>query len=146
MDPDSSSEDDSSSVVHQAEREFLYEEEQIFEESKEETRINEREKIAKRVYPFNYNPQFAPNFTDDIWTVLRGFRNGFIYGMKIRLPHAFVMTLLFNRKEFGLTLHFIFIHCLFCSFFFRFCKAISLRKRCKSVKKTKNMVVVCLIA
>eukprot|EP01084_Bolivina_argentea_P107763 192647_1 len=38
-----------------------------------------------------------PTFSDDVLSVMRGFRNGFIYGIRIRLPHAFVMTLLFNR-------------------------------------------------
>jgi len=29
-------------------------------------------------------------------SIIRGFRNGVIYGFKIRLPHAFVMTMLFR--------------------------------------------------
>ena len=29
--------------------------------------------------------------------VIHGFCNGAVYGAKIRFPHAFVMTLLFNR-------------------------------------------------
>ncbi len=29
--------------------------------------------------------------------VIKGFRNGFVYGCKVRAPHALVMTLLFNR-------------------------------------------------
>ena len=41
MDPDSSSEDESSSIANATEREFLYEEEQIFEESKEDAPIPE---------------------------------------------------------------------------------------------------------
>jgi len=41
MDPDSSSEEDSSSIASVTEREFLYEEEQIFEESKEDAPIPE---------------------------------------------------------------------------------------------------------
>ena len=41
MDPDSSSEDESSSIASVTEREFLYEEEQIFEESKEDVPIPE---------------------------------------------------------------------------------------------------------
>jgi peroxisomal membrane protein 4 len=32
-------------------------------------------------------------------SILRGFRNGTFYGTKIRLPHAFVMTLLFSFKS-----------------------------------------------
>ena len=37
----------------------------------------------------------TPSLQDDILSIIRGFRNGFIYGIKIRLPHAFVMTLIF---------------------------------------------------
>lgn len=33
--------------------------------------------------------------------VLRGGRNGVLYGVKIRLPHALVMTLLFSRGRCG---------------------------------------------
>ena len=40
-------------------------------------------------------PAKTPTFRDDILSILRGFRNGCFYGVKIRLPHAFVMTLLF---------------------------------------------------
>jgi peroxisomal membrane protein 4 len=29
-------------------------------------------------------------------SIVRGMRNGFVYGFKIRLPHAFVMTMLFR--------------------------------------------------
>jgi hypothetical protein len=32
-----------------------------------------------------------------ILSVLRGFRNGVVYGCKIRFPHALVMTLLFKE-------------------------------------------------
>lgn len=33
-------------------------------------------------------------------TVIRGFRNGVIYGAKVRFPHALVMTLLFKSGSF----------------------------------------------
>ncbi|SPO29832.1 related to peroxisomal membrane protein 4 [Ustilago trichophora] len=33
----------------------------------------------------------------DLFTILKGFRNGIVYGAKIRFPHALVMTFLFGR-------------------------------------------------
>jgi peroxisomal membrane protein 4 len=42
-----------------------------------------------------------PTIYEDIWSVLRGFRNGAVYGVKIRLPHAFVMTLLFSKASYS---------------------------------------------
>ncbi|GAC97841.1 potential peroxisomal protein Pmp4 [Pseudozyma hubeiensis SY62] len=33
----------------------------------------------------------------DLFTILKGFRNGVVYGAKIRFPHALVMTFLFGR-------------------------------------------------
>lgn len=35
-------------------------------------------------------------FPNDILSVVKGFRNGLVYGAKIRLPHAAVMTFLFR--------------------------------------------------
>lgn len=32
----------------------------------------------------------------DLLTIVKGFRNGLVYGAKIRLPHALVMTFLFR--------------------------------------------------
>ncbi|KAF9439097.1 Peroxisomal membrane protein 4, partial [Entomortierella beljakovae] len=36
----------------------------------------------------------------DILSIVKGFRNGLVYGAKIRFPHALVMTLLFRRSNF----------------------------------------------
>ena len=36
----------------------------------------------------------------DILSILKGFRNGLVYGAKIRAPHAFVMTFLFRTGSF----------------------------------------------
>ena len=36
----------------------------------------------------------------DLLTILKGFRNGLVYGAKIRLPHALVMTLLFRPESY----------------------------------------------
>lgn len=33
----------------------------------------------------------------DFFTIVKGFRNGVVYGAKIRFPHALVMTFLFGR-------------------------------------------------
>jgi peroxisomal membrane protein 4 len=32
----------------------------------------------------------------DILSILKGFRNGVVYGAKVRFPHALVMTILFK--------------------------------------------------
>jgi peroxisomal membrane protein 4 len=32
----------------------------------------------------------------DLLAIIKGFRNGAVYGAKIRFPHALVMTLLFR--------------------------------------------------
>mmetsp|Transcript_23182 Transcript_23182/g.20374 ORF Transcript_23182/g.20374 Transcript_23182/m.20374 type:complete len:252 (+) Transcript_23182:129-884(+) len=44
-------------------------------------------------------PAKIPTFREDILSILRGFRNGCVYGIKIRLPHAAVMTLLFSNDR-----------------------------------------------
>ncbi|KAF9362583.1 MAG: Tim17/Tim22/Tim23/Pmp24 family-domain-containing protein [Benniella sp.] len=36
----------------------------------------------------------------DFLSIVKGFRNGLVYGAKIRFPHALVMTLLFRRSNF----------------------------------------------
>ncbi|KAF9581214.1 hypothetical protein BGW38_001861 [Lunasporangiospora selenospora] len=36
----------------------------------------------------------------DLLSIVKGFRNGLVYGAKIRFPHALVMTLLFRRTNF----------------------------------------------
>jgi peroxisomal membrane protein 4 len=39
-----------------------------------------------------------PNYKD-YFSIIKGLRNGIIYGIKIRFPHALVMTFLFNKKR-----------------------------------------------
>lgn len=34
----------------------------------------------------------------ELLTIVKGFRNGLVYGAKIRLPHALVMTFLFRNE------------------------------------------------
>ena len=34
----------------------------------------------------------------DVMAILKGFRSGMVYGAKIRLPHALVMTFLFRSE------------------------------------------------
>jgi peroxisomal membrane protein 4 len=41
----------------------------------------------------------APLSYASLVQVLMGLRNGIIYGVKVRFPHALVMTLLFNRTD-----------------------------------------------
>ncbi|KAJ3257188.1 Peroxisomal membrane protein 4 [Boothiomyces macroporosus] len=36
---------------------------------------------------------------NDILAIIKGFRNGAVYGAKIRFPHALVMTFLFRRSD-----------------------------------------------
>ncbi|CAI2183750.1 7276_t:CDS:2 [Funneliformis geosporum] len=52
---------------------------------------------------FINNPEYH-----DILSIVKGFRNGAVYGAKIRLPHAFVMTFLFRTGSFKDKLYFIF--------------------------------------
>lgn len=39
-----------------------------------------------------------PRFHDYL-AILKGARNGFVYGVKIRFPHALLMAILFGRGE-----------------------------------------------
>ena len=41
----------------------------------------------------------------DYLAILKGARNGFVYGVKIRFPHALLMSILFGRGEYVPTLH-----------------------------------------
>ncbi|KAG8816745.1 hypothetical protein FRC17_000204 [Serendipita sp. 399] len=43
---------------------------------------------------FVNNPKYA-----DYLAILKGARNGFVYGVKIRFPHALVMAILFGRGD-----------------------------------------------
>ncbi len=35
----------------------------------------------------------------DVLSILKGTRSGFVYGVKVRFPHALVMSILFGRGE-----------------------------------------------
>lgn len=48
--------------------------------------------LAKNIESLALNPAYH-----DLFTVLKGARNGAVYGAKIRFPHALVMTFLFGR-------------------------------------------------
>lgn len=39
-----------------------------------------------------------PEFHDYL-AILKGARNGLVYGVKVRLPHALVMSVLFGKGE-----------------------------------------------
>ncbi|KAH8082626.1 peroxisomal membrane protein 4 [Filobasidium floriforme] len=44
--------------------------------------------------------QFLSNpLYHDLFSIIKGARNGFVYGCKIRFPHALVMTLLFSNRS-----------------------------------------------
>jgi peroxisomal membrane protein 4 len=36
----------------------------------------------------------------DYLAILKGARNGFVYGAKVRFPHALIMAILFGRGEY----------------------------------------------
>ncbi len=38
----------------------------------------------------------------DYLAILKGARNGFVYGVKVRFPHALIMAILFGRGEYVL--------------------------------------------
>jgi peroxisomal membrane protein 4 len=35
----------------------------------------------------------------DLLSLVKGARNGFVYGVKVRFPHALVMAIIFGRGE-----------------------------------------------
>jgi peroxisomal membrane protein 4 len=39
----------------------------------------------------------------DYLAILKGARNGFVYGVKVRFPHALIMAILFGRGEYVLS-------------------------------------------
>ncbi|RHZ69323.1 hypothetical protein Glove_284g82 [Diversispora epigaea] len=43
----------------------------------------------------------------DVLAIIKGFRNGAVYGAKIRFPHALVMTFLFRNESFKDKINFI---------------------------------------
>jgi hypothetical protein len=48
----------------------------------------------------NYSPEFLSNPSfHDFLSIVKGARNGAVYGAKIRFPHALVMTLLFRSQK-----------------------------------------------
>ncbi|KAG0082163.1 hypothetical protein BGZ92_011876, partial [Podila epicladia] len=49
--------------------------------------------IKKAATDFILTPEYH-----DLLSIVKGFRNGLVYGAKIRFPHALVMTLLFRRS------------------------------------------------
>ncbi|KAF9954773.1 hypothetical protein BGZ65_003825, partial [Modicella reniformis] len=51
--------------------------------------------LMKAATEFILTPEYH-----DFLSVVKGFRNGLVYGAKIRFPHALVMTLLFRRTNF----------------------------------------------
>jgi peroxisomal membrane protein 4 len=42
------------------------------------------------------NPAFH-----DYLAIVKGARNGFVYGVKVRFPHALIMAILFGRGEYA---------------------------------------------
>ncbi|CAG8455580.1 11075_t:CDS:2 [Diversispora eburnea] len=43
----------------------------------------------------------------DVLAIIKGFRNGAVYGAKVRFPHALVMTFLFRNESFKDKINFI---------------------------------------
>jgi hypothetical protein len=54
--------------------------------------------IKKAATDFILTPEYH-----DLLSIVKGFRNGLVYGAKIRFPHALVMTLLFRRSKYAST-------------------------------------------
>src|SRR5258708_19779158 len=46
------------------------------------------------------NPQYH-----DYLAILKGARNGLVYGLKVRFPHALIMAILFGRGEYVYVSH-----------------------------------------
>lgn len=44
----------------------------------------------------------------DILSILKGARNGLVYGVKVRFPHALIMSLIFHRTPLRTRLQFVF--------------------------------------
>ena len=42
----------------------------------------------------------GPGSSHDYLAILKGFRNGLVYGVKVRFPHALIMAILFGRGEY----------------------------------------------
>lgn len=43
----------------------------------------------------------------DYLAILKGARNGLVYGVKIRFPHALIMSILFGRGECVIVVEFL---------------------------------------
>jgi peroxisomal membrane protein 4 len=41
-----------------------------------------------------------PKLLHDLMAIIKGFRNGLVYGAKVRFPHALVMTFLFQSGSY----------------------------------------------
>jgi peroxisomal membrane protein 4 len=41
----------------------------------------------------------------DYLAILKGARNGLVYGFKVRFPHALIMAILFGRGEYVFPIH-----------------------------------------
>lgn len=41
-----------------------------------------------------------PKLLHDLMAIVKGFRNGLVYGAKVRFPHALVMTFLFQSGSY----------------------------------------------
>jgi peroxisomal membrane protein 4 len=49
--------------------------------------------VAQTINQILLNPKYHT-----ILSIIKGFRNGAVYGAKIRFPHALVMTFLFRTE------------------------------------------------
>ena len=43
-----------------------------------------------------------PKLLHDLLAIVKGFRNGLVYGAKVRFPHALVMTFLFQSGSYAM--------------------------------------------
>ena len=50
--------------------------------------------MSGSITQFINNPDYH-----DVLAIVKGFRNGAVYGAKVRFPHALVMTFLFRSER-----------------------------------------------
>ena len=75
---------------------------------------------ASAIHAIISNPQYR-----DYLAILKGARNGFVYGVKVRFPHALIMAILFGRGEYVL---FSGVGNPCSSYYFRFYSILTLRR------------------
>lgn len=58
--------------------------------------IVELERLILQCSRYSETKNYRTLLFRDLLSIIKGFRNGLVYGFKIRFPHALVMTFLFR--------------------------------------------------